>query len=168
MSHNDLKNNEKHGSVLCFFAHDNVDGQRMKYSASIDNDFYYKGVASLQSMKVERETKNSPPITGESYANGLISKGYSSWFVYDNSFSPEKWLKKYMDTERQYFLYPNVTFNNPNVKADGSELNPGASDIHVSYMVNDRSGNTRKFLLKFFVKAIDVNINTLERQDQKQ
>lgn len=173
MSHNDLKGRddpekEKLGSVLCFYAHDNIDGQRMKYKNDVDNDYYYKGVASLQNMKVVRETKNSPVITSESYADGMIPRGYSSWFVHDNSFSHEKWLEKYMDAPRQYFLYPNITFNNPNAKSDGSELNPGASDFHVSYMVNDRAGNTRKFFLRFFVKAIDVNINTLERQDRKQ
>lgn len=163
MSHNDLKSNEKHGSVLCFYAHDNIDGQRMKQTMTVPKGWFYKGVECEGN---DREKYPSGAM-GDVYANDRIGEGYKSWLVFDNSFSEPKMLEKYRP-DGNNFIYPNVTFNNPNVKADGSELNAGASDIHVSYLVRDKAGNTRKFLLKFFVKAIDVNINTLERQDQKQ
>ncbi len=163
MSHNDLKSNEKHGSVLCFYAHDNIDGQRMKYTIQVPKGYFYKGIECEGN---DREKYPSSSM-GDAYANDRIGEGYKSWLVFDNSFSEPKMLEKYRP-DGNNFIYPNITFNNPNVKADGSELNPGASDIHVSYLVRDKAGNTRKFRLKFFVKAIDVNINTLERSDQKQ
>lgn len=163
MSHNDLKNVDKHGSVLCFYAHDNIDGQRMKYSKEVPKDYFYKG---LETDGNEREKFPSSAM-GDVYANNRINEGYKSWLVFDNSYSEPKMLEYYRP-DGNNFIYPNICFHNPNVKAGGGELNAGASDVHVSYMVHDRSGNSRKFRLTFFVKAIDVNINTLERHDQKQ
>jgi hypothetical protein len=77
-------------------------------------------------------------------------------------------MLEYYRPDGENFIYPNITFHNPNVKGDGSNLNSGdKNDIYVYYMVHDKAGNTRKFRLKFYVKAIDVNMNVLERHDRR-
>lgn len=58
------------------------------------------------------------------FPDDYINKGYSSWLIKDDTYTDVSVFNQ-MYKNSNYFKYPEVCFNNPNRKWDGSVLPNG-------------------------------------------
>ena len=166
LTHQDLKNNNKSNFVI-WYAHDNIDGQRVKDGTNVVTDDWYKGVTAFDFNKsFDNESNSSIPLPNKEFADDYINKGYTSWIITDKTYTSDSVFNQ-MYKNGSYFRYPDVSFNNPNRKWDGSALPNGDQEISVAYGVIDKAGNTRKFKLWFYVAPLDMKIQTLEKHEQR-
>lgn len=167
ITHQDMRNDVKKSNFVTWFAHDNIDGQRVnKDSAQVKkggspykgDDFWYKGVTS---MDFDAETEKNPQ-----FPDDFINKGYSSWLIKDESYVDSAVFDQ-MYKNGNYFKYPDLSFNNPNRKWDGSALPNGDKEISVAYGVMDQAGNKRKLKLWMYVAPLDMKIMTIEKNEKR-
>lgn len=162
LTHQDLRNDNKKSFHVDYYAHDNIDGQRVvKDGTEIRKEFWYKGLAAI-----DFDNDNDKDDT---FNENIISRGYSSWKIIDETYpnyqSNPVFKKMYMNDN--YYKYPEVVFNNPNCKWDGTDLPNGKKEISVAYAVKDKAGNKRKFKLYFYVAPLDMSIQTIEKREKK-
>lgn len=159
ITHQDMRNDTKKSNFVTWFAHDNIDGQRVKKdSAQVKKEDWYKGVTS---MDYDSENEKNPE-----FPDDFISKGYSSWLIKDESYVDSAVFDQ-MYKNGNYFKYPDLSFNNPNRKWDGSALPNGDKEISLSYGVIDQAGNKRKFKLWMYVAPLDMKILTIEKNEKR-
>jgi len=162
MTHQDLRNVDNKTFTVDFYAHDNVDGQRVPAAGvTADAAFWYKGLRA-----VDFDSGTDKP---ETFNENMINKGYSSWVIVDKTYpeaNVDVFKKIYMN-DGKYFKYPELVFNNPNCKWTGADLPNGKKEISVAYAVRDEEGNKRKFKLHFYVAPLDMSINTIEKREKK-
>lgn len=159
-THQDLRNDEKKVSFVEFFAHDNIDGQRViKSGTKVKKEDWYKGVISFDFDS----NKEKSPV----FPEDMILKGYTSWKIIDETYKDYinnvAFKKFYMKDE--YYKYPLIVFNNPNCNPDGTSLFDKDVEMSVMYGVVDRSGNFRKLKLHLYVMPITNKINVIERKN---
>jgi|GEM_PF-6324836 len=161
MTHQDLMEEGKKATLAFYYAHDNIDGQRIIKSGSnvIKEKSWYKGVEAID-FETAKDIKNV-------FVTDTIGKGYTSWKITDQTFrdylNNPTFKKIYMKDD--YFKYPRIYFNNPNRNLDGTQIIETDPEISVVYAVADRAGNTRKFKLYLYVAPIETKINVIERKN---
>ncbi len=159
ITHQDLRNDTKKSNFVTWFAHDNIDGQRVKKDTNqIKKEDWYKGVTSLD---FESENEKNPE-----FPDNFISKGYSSWLIKDETYTDVSVFNQ-MYKNGNYFKYPDLSFNNPNCKWDGTALPNGDKEISAAYGVIDQAGNKRKLKLWFYVGPLDMKIITIEKNEKR-
>ncbi len=159
ITHQDLRNDIKKSNFVTWFAHDNIDGQRVKKDTNqIEKNNWYKGVTALD---LDSDTEKNPE-----FPDNFISKGYSSWLIKDETYADTAVFNQ-MYKNGSYFKYPDLSFNNPNRKWDGTALPNGDKEISVSYGVIDQAGNKRKLKLWFYVGPLDMKIITIEKNEKR-
>jgi len=173
VSHQDLRDSAGRADFVPYYANDNIDGQRVMstgqqalFNNAPADKYWYKGVSAfdfnVNELSVTSGTK------APAYPDHYINKGLTSWQIKDETYpnydSNPVFEKMYKNGD--YFIYPHLTFNNPNCKWTGEDLN-GKKEISVAYGVRDREGNVRKFKLFFYVAPLDMKINTLENKQQR-
>ncbi|EKD68836.1 MAG: hypothetical protein ACD_47C00411G0002 [uncultured bacterium] len=159
ITHQDMRNDTKKSNFVTWYAHDNIDGQRVKKdSAQIKKEDWYKGLTSLDFDSDNEKTPEFP--------DDFISKGYSSWLIKDESYTDTSVFDQ-MYKNGNYFKYPDLSFNNPNRKWDGSALPNGDKEISLAYGVVDQAGNKRKLKLWMYVAPLDMKIITIEKTEKR-
>jgi hypothetical protein len=159
ITHQDLRNDTKKSNFVTWFAHDNIDGQRVKKDTNqIKKEDWYKGLTALD---FDSDNERNPE-----FPDDFISKGYSSWLIKDETYADVSVFNQ-MYKNGSFFKYPDLSFNNPNRKWDGSALPNGDKEISVAYGVVDQAGNKRKFKLWFYIAPLDMKIMTIEKHEKR-
>lgn len=159
ITHQDMRNDTKKSNFVTWYAHDNIDGQRVKKdTAQIKKEDWYKGLTSLDFDSDNEKTPEFP--------DDFISKGYSSWLIKDETYTDAPVFDQ-MYKNGNYFKYPDLSFNNPNRKWDGNALPNGDKEISVAYGVVDQAGNKRKLKLWLYVAPLDMKIMTIEKNEKR-
>ncbi|OQA78366.1 MAG: hypothetical protein BWY32_01993 [bacterium ADurb.Bin243] len=159
MTHQDMRNDTKKSNFVTWFAHDNIDGQRVKKdTAQIKKEDWYKGLTALD---FDSDNERNPE-----FPDDFISKGYSSWLIKDETYADVAVFNQ-MYKNGSFFKYPDLSFNNPNRKWDGNALPNGDKEISVAYGVVDQAGNKRKFKLWLYVAPLDMKILTIEKNEKR-
>lgn len=159
ITHQDLRNDTKKSNFVTWYAHDNIDGQRVKKDTNqVKKEDWYKGLTALD---FDSDNERNPE-----FPDDFISKGYSSWLIKDETYADVSVFNQ-MYKNGSFYKYPDLSFNNPNRKWDGSALPNGDKEISVAYGVVDQAGNKRKLKLWFYVGPLDMKIMTIEKSEKR-
>lgn len=159
VTHQDLRGDGKKSSLAFYYAHDNIDGQRLIKNGNrvVKEKDWYKGVEAVE----YNGGQDKAPV----FVEDLLGKGYTSWKIIDKTFDDNSEVFKKIYMKGDYCKYPLIYFNNPNRNIDGSKPNDFEAEISLSYAVKDRAGNIRKLKLYVFVVPVETKINVIERKN---
>ena len=156
ITHQDLRNETKKSNFVAFYAHDNIDGQRVTANGTeVRTEDWYKGVTSTKDPE---------------FPDNMINKGYTSLEIVDETFPDYTKNSVFNMTYKNgsYCKYPQISFKNPNCKWDAQPFEGGkVPEISLSYAVKDRNNNSRKLKLYFYVAPVELNVQTIEKKEKR-